>query len=168
MEDLFRVGAIANTHGIRGEVKVYPTTDDPSRFKKIKEVIMDPDGLNMTLHITSARFQKNLVIVKFKEFDNINQVEGYKKLELYVTRDNATPLEEDEYYIADLLDLEVITDEGDTLGVVCDVLQTGANDVYVVQTDEGQVLLPATYDCVLDIDLDKQVMLVHIMPGLLD
>ena len=89
MEDMFRVGVIANTHGIRGEVKVYPTTDDVTRYKKLKEVLLDTGKEYKTLEIASTRFFKNLVIVKFKGIDNINDIEQYKGHDLYVTRENA-------------------------------------------------------------------------------
>ena len=132
MEELFRVGVISNTHGIRGEVKVYPTTDNVRRFDDLKEVILDTGKEQLNLHVTSVKYFKNMVILKFKEFDNINDIIPYKGMDLLVTRENAIPLEEGEYYIADIIGSKVITDEDKILGTLTDVLQTGANDVYVV------------------------------------
>lgn len=170
MQDLFRVGVIANTHGIKGEVKVFPTTDAPERFKKLKSVILDAKREKITLEIQSARFFKNLVIVKFKGIDDINDIEKYKGCDLYVTRDNATPLNEGEYYIADLIDMTVIDDEGKELGVLFDVMQTGANDVFVVKLNdtEKELLLPNIPDCVLDVNLEDRIIKVHVLDGLMD
>ena len=101
MEQFFRVGVITTTHGVHGDVKVFPTTDDPQRFKKLKQVILDNGKEQRELEITSVKFIKNLVILKFKGLDNINDVEKYKKADLLVTRKNAVPLKEGEYFIAD-------------------------------------------------------------------
>jgi len=169
MDDMLRVGVIASTHGIRGEVKVFPTTDDPARFKWLKDVILVTKRENIPLEVTGVKFFKQFAILKFKGIDNINDIEMYKGCDLMVTRENAIPLEKDEYYIADLIGLKVVTDEGQTLGKLKDVLQTGANDVYVVETSAGkEVLLPVIRECVLDIDLEAGVVTVHVMPGLLD
>lgn len=168
--DLFRVGVIANTHGVKGEVKIFPTTDAPERFKKLKSVILDAKREKITLDIQSARFFKNLVIVKFKGIDDINDIEKYKGCDLYVTRENATPLDEGEYYIADLIDMKVVDDEGKELGVLFDVMQTGANDVFVVNLNDSdkELLLPNIPDCVLNVDLEKKVITVHVLDGLMD
>ena len=169
MEELFRVGVISNTHGIRGEVKVYPTTDTVRRFDDLKEVILDTGKEQLILHVTSVKYFKNMVILKFKEFDNINDIIPYKGMDLLVTRENAIPLEEGEYYIADIIGSKVITDEDKILGTLTDVLQTGANDVYVVKTKDGkEVLLPSIEECILDRDIENKIVKVHIMKGLLD
>ena len=169
MEELFRVGVISNTHGIRGEVKVYPTTDNVRRFDDLKEVILDTGKEQLNLHVTSVKYFKNMVILKFKEFDNINDIIPYKGMDLLVTRENAIPLEEGEYYIADIIGSKVITDEDKILGTLTDVLQTGANDVYVVKTKDGkEVLLPSIEECILDRDIENKIVEVHIMKGLLD
>jgi 16S rRNA processing protein RimM len=169
MEDLLQVGVITSTHGIRGEVKVFPTTDDAARFKKLKNVILDDGRQKIDMEIASVKFFKNMVIVKFKGIDNINDVEKYRRARLLVTRENAVPLEENEYYIADLIGLSAISDEGEELGTVTDVLQTGANDVYVITTTEKkEILVPAIRDCILQVDLEKQEMRIHLLPGLRD
>ena len=165
----FRVGVITSTHGLRGEVKVFPTTDDPARFKDLKQVILVAKREKPVLEIESVRFFKQFVIIKFKGIDDINEVERYKGAELWITREQAVPLKEGEYFIADLIGLSVVTDEGALLGTLKDVLQTGANDVYEVQMENGKtVLLPVTDECVLDVDLEKSEVLVHVLDGLLD
>ena len=169
MENLLRVGVITSTHGVRGEVKVFPTTDDMNRFKKLKTVILDTGKEHKTLTIEQVKFFKNMVILKFKGLDNINDVEMWRQKDLLITRDQAVKLNPDENFIVDLIGLTVLTDEGETLGEMKDVLQTGANDVYIVKTGAGkEVLLPAIKDCILNVDLEKGEMLVHILPGLLD
>lgn len=169
MEKLLRVGTIASTHGIRGEVKVFPTTDDINRFKKLKKCFLDTGREKLPLEVEGVKFFKQFAILKFKGYDNINDIEKYRGKDLLVDRENAVPLEEDEYFIADLIGLKVVTDEGEDFGEIVDVLQTGANDVYEIEALDGNsYLFPVTKECILDIDLDKSVVTVHILPGLLD
>ncbi len=165
-----QVGVITQTHGIKGEVKVFPTTDDATRFKKLKEVIMDTDRERLHMEIEGVKFFKQYVIVKFKGYDSINDVERYKNAKLYVTRDKAVHLKKDEYFVADLIGMQVVTEEGETFGTLKDVMATGANDVYVVKRDDGneaEVLLPAIRECIKKIDMETGVITVHIMDGLL-
>lgn len=169
MEKYFRVGVIANTHGIRGEVKVYPTTDDINRFKKLKKCILDTGKEYIDLNVESVKFFKNMVILKFKEYNNINDIECYKGKDILVSRDNAVKLEKGEYYIADILGAKVILEDGSEFGVLEDVMQTGANDVYVVKTlDNKEVLLPKIDECIKKLDIENKIVTVHIMKGLLD
>lgn len=167
MEDLLQVGVITTTHGVRGEVKVFPTTDDAARFQKLKQVLLDTGKEKKELEITQVKFFKNLVILKFRGIDNINDIEIYKGRSLFVTRENAVKLEENEHFIADLIGLSVTTDEGEDLGTLEDVLQTGANDIYVVKKDrQPELLIPAIKDCILDINIEKGTMRVHLLEGL--
>lgn len=169
MDDLLRVGVIASTHGIGGEVKVFPTTDDPQRFKKLEKCILIFKNEKIELDITGVRFFKNMVILRFKQFNNINQIEKYKSGELYVTRENAVELKEDEYFICDLIGLKAVDESEAVIGTVTDVLQTGANDVYEITAQDGKpYLFPAIKECVLGVDLEAGVIKVHVMKGLLD
>ena len=169
MEQFLRVGVISSTHGVRGEVKVYPTTDDVNRFKELKKVILDTGREYLDLEISGVKFFKNMVILKFKGIDNINDIEKYKGKDLLVSREDAVALGENENYVADLIDLKVVTDEGEVLGYLTEVMETGANDVYVVETEDGrELLLPAIRDCILDVDLEEEVMTVHVLKGLFD
>lgn len=169
MQDLLQVGAVTSTHGLHGEVKVYPTTDDPKRYKKLKKVLLDMDKQRKEMEIEKVRFFKNMVIVKFKGIDDINDVQQYKGAKLYVTRENAVPLAEDEYFAADLIGLLAVSDENEELGSVSDVLQTGANDVYVIQQPNGkELLIPAIKDCIKNIDISGGKMVVYLLPGLRD
>lgn len=169
MEDLLQVGIITQTHGIQGEVKIFPTTDDVNRFKKLKEVILDTGKGKKVLEIESVKFFKNLVILKFKGINNINDIERYKGKSLFVTRQNAVKLGRDEYFISDLIDIGVYDEQNNYLGVLTNVIETGANDVYEVQFEDGrEVLFPAIKQCILKVDIENRKMNVHIMEGLLD
>lgn len=169
MDNLLRVGVISSTHGIRGEVKVFPTTDDVNRFKKLKEVILDTGREHINLEIENVKFFKQFAIVKFKGIDNINDIEKYKGKDLLVTRDNAVKLEKDEYFIYDILGSKVISDEGVELGTLTEILSTGANDVYVVLTeDKKEILLPSIKECILDVNVEEKIIKVHVMEGLID
>lgn len=169
MEDMLRVGVISSTHGVRGEVKVFPTTDDPARFEELETVLLDTGKEKLELEIAGVKFFKNMVILKFKGYDSINDVERYRGRDLWITREQAVPLGEDENFVADLIGLAVVADGGETLGTMKDVMFTGANDVYVVERENGkELLLPAIKDCILDVDLENGVMTVHVLDGLLD
>ena len=150
MENMLRVGVVTSTHGVRGEVKVFPTTDDAKRFKKLKTVILDTGKGQTALEIEQVKFFKNMVILKFKGYDNINDVETWRQKDLLITREQAVALKPDEYSIKD-------------------VLETGANDVYVVALPNGkELLLPAIKDCILNVDMENGEMTVHILDGLMD
>ncbi len=166
--DELQVGVITQTHGIRGEVKVFPTTDDANRFKKLKEVILDTGRERLSMEIEGVKFFKQFVILKFRGYDSINDVEKYKQGKLLVTRDKAVRLKKDEYFVADMIGMRVVTDMGEDFGILKEVLATGANDVYVVSLDDGkEVLLPAIRECIKNIDIDGRVMEIHVMDGLL-
>ncbi|MBD5500486.1 MAG: 16S rRNA processing protein RimM [Lachnospiraceae bacterium] len=169
MEELLQVGIISSTHGIRGEVKIFPTTDDAGRFKKLKEVILNDGKEQILMQVEGVKFFKQFVIAKFKGYDSINDIEKYKGKSLFVTRENAVTLGKDEYFIADLIGVLVENEDGSFQGTLKDVLETGANDVYIVQSKEGkEVLIPAIKDCILSVDLDSNKMKVHLLDGLLD
>ena len=169
MEQFLRVGGISSTHGIKGEVKVFPTTDDPKRFNELKEVILDTGKEQIPLEIEQVKYFKNMVILKFKGYDNINDIEKYKSKDLLITRDHAVELGPDEYFITDLIGLQVLTEDGEALGGLKDVLETGAKDVYVVEMKNGrELLIPAIKDCILDVDTEQGTMTVHLLEGLMD
>ena len=169
MEDLLRVGVITQTHGIRGEVKVFPTTDDPMRFKKLKACVIQLKRETVQLDVQTVKFFKQYVILKFKGYDNINDIEQFVKKDLMVTRDNAVKCEPGEYFICDLIGLKVVTDDGKELGTLTEVLETGANNVYEVTTTNGkQVLIPVIDECILAHDMEAKTVTVHLLDGLLE
>lgn len=170
MEDYLQVGAITSTHGIKGEMKVFPTTDDPTRFEDLDEVFIEMGREMKPLHVQNVKYFKQFVILKFKEYSDINDIEQFKGKGIFVDREHAVELEDDEYFVADLIGLKVVTDDGLEFGELVDVMFTGANDVYIVKRNDNgeEALLPAIEECILEIDLDSQIMKVHIMEGLLD
>ncbi len=169
MTERFRVGVITSTHGLRGEVKVYPTTDDPQRFSLLKEVILDLNGSEKILKIRSVKYFKNMVILAFEGLDRIEDVQRFLKKDLLIRRSDALPLAEGEYYIPDLIGIEVSDEEGTVLGQITDVLQTAANDVYVVRQENGkEFMIPKTDECILETDIENGRMRVHLLPGLMD
>ena len=117
MEDLLKVGVITTTHGVRGEVKVFPTTD-PERFLDLEYVILDAGREMKKLEIRNVKFFKNLVILKFDGIDNINDIEMYKGRDLWVPREEAQELDEDEYYIGDLIGMEVVLEDNTHFGTL--------------------------------------------------
>ena len=168
MEDLLKVGVITTTHGVRGEVKVFPTTDDAERFLDIEYVLLDTGKELRRLNIQNVKFFKNLAILKFEGVDNINDIEMYKGRDLWIPREEAQELGEDEYYVADLIGMDVVLEDGSHFGTLKDVMETGANDVYVVEDENGkEVLLPAIKECILDVDVEKNSMTIHLMKGLI-
>ena len=168
MQDILQVGAVTSTHGLAGEVKVFPTTDDPKRFRKLKRVLIDTGKEMKELEVTGVKFFKQMVILKFRDHNRIEDVMGYKGKALYVTWENAVKLKKNEYFIADLIGMQVFTEDGNLLGKLTDVLQTGANDVYEVSMEDGKtVLIPAIRQCILDVDTAGEKMTVHLLEGLL-
>ncbi|MFC4305926.1 ribosome maturation factor RimM [Cohnella boryungensis] len=170
-ERLLNVGKVVNTHGIKGELKIWPQTDFPEiRFKPGSKLLMVPPeaGEPITIEIVAAREQKKMYIVRVRGFDSINQVEQYKGWELKVADDERVPLEEGEYYLRDIVGCEVVTEEGEALGRITDVLSPGANDIWVVGLPKGkELLLPVIDDVVLDVDIAARKVKVHLMEGLL-
>ena len=168
MEDLLKVGVITTTHGVRGEVKVFPTTDEAERFLELDYVLLDTGRELRKLEIQNVKFFKNLAILKFKGIDNINDIEMYKGRDLWIPREEGQELEEGEYYVADLIGMNVLLEDGTVFGTLKDIMETGANDVYVIDTkDRGEVLLPAIRECILDVNVEESTMTVHLMKGLL-
>lgn len=169
MVEEFQIGVITQTHGIKGEVKVFPTTDDVKRFKRLEKVTIDSGKKRFEAEIESVKFFKQFVILKFKGFDTIEDIQPYKQAKLLVDREHAVRLRKDEYFVADLIGTKVVSDEGTELGVMTDVIETGANDVYVVKNSEGEeTLFPAIKDCVKEVDLENGIITLHVMDGLLD
>ena len=170
MEQYFRVGVITSAHGIRGGVKVFPVTEDPRRFLKIKEVLFsrpDSEEIVGSYKLRRVAFQNNMVLLEFEGVDNRNHAELLKNQQLWVRREDALPLAENEYYLADVMGMQVISDEGEELGKVADILETGSNNVFQVEkAGEKPLLIPPIPECILNIDLEAGTVLVHLLPGL--
>lgn len=169
MVEYLEIGQIVNTFGIKGQVKVMPFTDDIKRFDELKNVYIDNKGKLELLKIEQVGYNKNMVIIKFNTINTIEEAEKYKGLYLKINRKDARKLPEGTYYIADLLGLDVYSDEGKLLGKVDDIYNSGSSDIYVVKNELGkQILLPAIPDVLKDIDLDNGKVIVHLLKGLVD
>ncbi len=166
---MFTIGKIVNTHGIKGELKVVPMTDEPQRFSKLKEVFVERKSMER-YEIEAVRYHKNFVLLKLKGVDNMNDGELFKNATLKIDRKDSLPLNKDEYYISDLYDLEVYTEEERYLGTIQDIIYTGSNDVYVVRHSETQkeILLPAIKQVILQVDLEAGKVTVKLLKGLED
>lgn len=165
---MLEIGKIVNTHGLRGEVKIVPWTDYPDDFERIKNVCIKMRDKTMDCTIKSVKYQKNNIIVAFKEIKDINEAEIWKNAVVYASREELGDLPEGVYYVADLIGMQVYDDDKkETIGEISDVLKTGSNDVYVVKRDgKKDLLLPVIDDVVLGVDTEKRVVSVHIMEGL--
>lgn len=165
---MFTIGKIVNTHGIKGELKIMPTTDEPKRFSKLKQILIDRSKLLTPYDIESVRYHKNFVLLKLKGIDDINLAEQLKGSTIKIDRKDSLPLGRDEYYISDLYGLEVYTEEERYLGKLIDIITTGSNDVYVVKNPENpkELLLPAIKQVIKKVDLENQKMIVHLLEGL--
>lgn len=167
MQKYFEVGQIVNTFGVKGMLKVKPFTDDANRFEELKKVYICKKEKLEEVEIEEVKYHKDMVLLKVKGIDDMNEAEKVKGLYLKIDRKNAKKLPKDTYFIADLLGLEVYSDIGELLGKVDDIFRTGANDVYVVKNENGkQLLLPGIPDVIKEIDLEKGIIIVHLLKGL--
>jgi len=168
MSRLFLIGKIVNTQGIKGEVRITPFTFDIKRFDLLDEVILKKEKFeDKIISIEKVRYHKQFVIIKFKNIDDMNTAETLKNYEIFITEDKAIPLEENEYYHVDLYDMEVYAEDNEFLGTIQKIIETGANDVYVIQKEgEKDLLIPAIRQCVLNVDVENKKMLIHLMEGL--
>ena len=166
--EYFKVGQIVNTQGLKGEMRIYTLTDYPERFEELEWVYIEGD-LSTKYEIESVRYKGQLAIVKLKGIDNANDVEKLKFKYLYVPRENARELDEDEFFISDMIGMDVYTIDNNYVGVLKDVLQYSANDVYVVKNKEGkEYLIPAVMEFVPTIDIENKKMIINPIKGMLD
>lgn len=170
MEDIkyFEIGKIVNTQGVKGDVRVVPITDEPERFLKLKVALVDNGKSKKEYSIENIWFHKTFVIIKFKGIDDMTAAEKLKGTSIKIDRKDAIPLEENEYYISDLYDMDVYTDEGEYLGIINDIIFTASNDVYEVKNNDTTILLPAIKQCILNVNINERKMTVHMMEGLRD
>ena len=167
MERYFEIGKIAGTHGLKGTLRVFTTTEEPSRFELLKQIIVENKGKRETFHIEKIAYHKKFVLVTVKELKDINEAELYKGAGIWIPEEDALPLEENEYYMRDLYGLAVFTEQGEGLGILADIYKTGANDVYAIRK-EGQkdILIPAIKQCILSVDIENHKMIVKLLEGL--
>ncbi len=165
------IGQITKPHGVRGELRVDVTTEEPTRFFNLEKVhIAKNERITPEeIEVDSARFHQDKVLIKFVGYNYRDQVEHFRKWLILVPTDQAIPLEEGEFFYYQLVGMAIETDEGESLGEVIEVIQTGANDVFVVAHPErGELLIPDTEEVVTHIDSDLRKITVHVIPGLFD
>lgn len=168
MQEFLEIGQIVNTFGIKGMVKVKPFTDDITRFDRLKNVYVEIHKSKNQYEIQEVKYHKDMVLIKFKGIDKIEDAEALRNAYLKVDRKDEPELEEGTYYIVDLLGLDVYSDEGNLLGKVDDIYNTGSSDIYVVKNELGkQILLPGIPEVIKDVNLDEGIIVVHIIKGLI-
>lgn len=166
-ENYFVIGDLVNTQGIKGEMRVVPCVDDPTRFELLDKVYIDKKGVITEYEVENIRYHKQFVLVKLKGINDMTAAEKLKGSLVKITEDMALPCEENEYYVRDLYDMNVVTDEGENLGIITDILFTGANDVYVITPEKGKdILIPAIEQVVLNVDVENKKMTIHLLEGL--
>lgn len=167
MQEYFEIGQIVNTHGVKGHVKVKPFTDDVSQFETLGKILIVKNKETIEMEIEEVKYHKDMVLLKLKGIDDMTVAEQYKGCYIRIHRNQARPLEEGQYFIADIIGSDVYTDEGIHLGKVDDIYNTGSNDIYVVKDELGkQILLPGIKDVLLSIDIENQRVTVHLLKGL--
>jgi len=167
MIDKFIVGRIINTHGVKGELKVKPETDDITRFNRLKKVFVILKGKKAEYEIISSRLYNDFVLLTLKGVDTMDKAIMMKNAILEIPREDAIELPEGSYFIGDIIGCTVRENGKDILGVVTDVLQTGSNDVYEVKDPDGKMLyIPAIGDVVIEINVEQSVIDVKLIPGL--
>lgn len=168
MKKKLEVGQIVNTFGIKGFVKVYPYVNNVTRFNNLKYVYAKSKKEEKKLEIEEAKYQKNMVLLKFKGVETVEEAEKLRNNYLEIDRSDAIPLEEGEFFIADLIGLKVFLDTGEELGILEDIYNTGSKDIYVVKDKLGKsYLLPYIDEVIKKIDLDNSKIIVHIIEGLI-
>lgn len=167
MLEYLSIGQIINTHGFRGEVKVYPLTDDMGRFKKLKTVYVEENNQLVKYEVEGVKFSGNTAVMKLKGIDTEEAANKMRNFYIKVDRKSAVSLPKDSYFICDLIDLEVYDENNSLLGTVKDIIQTGSNDVYVVEAEGKSILVPALKDVVKEIDIVNKKIRVELPEGLI-
>jgi 16S rRNA processing protein RimM len=168
MKEKLEVGQIVNTFGIKGEVKVNPFTEDVTKFERLKEIFVEKKNELLKFQIENVKYNKNVVILKLKGIETPEEAEKYRNCYIKIDRKNEPKLPEGQYYIVDLIGLEVYTDENKLLGKVDDIYNYGSSDIYVVKDEMGkQILLPGTQEVLKQVDLENKKIIVHIIKGLI-
>lgn len=167
MQNLLEIGQIVNSYGIKGFLKVVPYTDDITRYSNLKEIYIEKNKKLEKMEIEEVKYHKNLVLLKLKGIDDINETLKYKNCYIKIDRKDAVDLPKNSYFIVDLIDIEVYTEEDKYLGKIIDIFPTGSNDVYVVKDELGkQILLPAIREVIKKVDIENKKMIVHLLEGM--
>ena len=167
MEDFFRIGVITTPHGIKGEVKVFPTTDDLDRFDELEDCFLKIGNEYKAVTCTGVKYFKNMVILKFAEYNDMNAAETLRQCEVYVDREHAVPLEEGEYYLADVIGATVYDEDGNWIGKLKDYMETTVQTIFIIEKEEGgEMMVPAVPEFIKDVDVAAMKIVIHLIPGL--
>lgn len=168
MEEYLEIGQIVNTNGLKGNLKVKPLTDEITRFEDLENVYIQKNNKLTEFKIQDVKYSKNMVLLKLEGIDNIEEAEKYRNCYLKINRKDAVELDEDSYFIVDIIGCEVYTDSQELLGKVIDVFPTGSNDVYTVKgINNNEILIPAIEDVIKDVDIKNKKIIIHLMEGLI-
>ena len=168
MEEYLEIGQIVNTNGLKGTLKVRPLTDDITRFEDLETIYIQKHKELVEFTIQEVKYNKNMVLLKLEGIDDITEAEKYKNFYIKINREDAVELEDDSYFIVDIIGCEVYTESQELLGKVIDVFPTGSNDVYTVKNNEGkEILLPAIEDVIKDVDIKNKKIIIHLLEGLI-
>lgn len=168
MEEYLEIGQIVNTNGLKGMLKVNPLTDDITRFEELETVYIQKGKELIEFKIQEVKYSKNTVLLKLEGIDDITEAEKYKNFYIKINRENAVELEEDSYFVVDIIGCTVYTDEDEILGKVVDVFSTGSNDVYTIKNSENkEILIPAIEDVIKDVDIKNKKITIHLLEGLI-
>jgi len=169
MLDYLTIGTIVNVHGVRGEVKVLPETDDINRFKKLKTVELLSNEVRKTVKVESVKLQNKFAILKLEGIDDRDVADTYRGVEVQVERKNAVRLPEDSYYIGDIMGCKVVEEDGSNLGIIDDIFNNVGSDIYCIKTESGKtIMLPAIKDTIINVDIENNLIVVRLLPGLRD
>ncbi len=165
MLNRFKLGQIVNAVGLKGENRVYPYTDYKERFEELKQLYIEDE----IYEIEKVRYMGQMVIIKFVGISDRNAAEALKGKYLYIDRENARKLDEDEYFVADLIGMKVQDEAGNPVGTLSDVIQNTAQDVYEIELPDGKkFMIPAVGEFILDVDMDSRIMVVKLIEGMID
>lgn len=167
-KELVKIGRITKNQGNKGEVRVIPLTDHPERFELLEDVYLAKGSDIFKMNLEGFRYHKNFLVLKLKGIDNIGQALELRDYFVKIPSKEILPLEEDEYYIDELLGYQVITDKDKNLGEIFDVIATGGTDIFLVRDNSNEYMIPAAREIVIDIDMDNGVMVIKPIPGLLE
>ncbi|OGO85918.1 MAG: 16S rRNA processing protein RimM [Clostridiales bacterium GWE2_32_10] len=169
MDKYFLIGKVVNTQGLKGDVRVVPSTYDKHRFELLDYILLEnpADKSRVKYNIDKVWYNKTFVILKLEGVNDIAIAERLKNLDIVIPEELGSPLEDDEYYIRDLYDTDVYDENGEMLGKIVDILSTGSNDVYIIENKEkGELLIPAIKECIKQVDIENRKMIIHVMEGL--
>lgn len=167
MLNYFRIGILSSPHGVRGEISIYPTTDDLDRFRALDICYILQNGEYIPLHVTGVKYKKNMPVLRFEEYNTLDEIERLRGAEIYVDREHAIALDEGEYYMADVIGFDVVSDDK-RVGTVEDFFDNEAGQsIYVIKCTDGETKYVLNIpEFVRSIDFDKNIIAINMVKGM--